>query len=162
MPGRQELSFDIKTANDFFAKLRQEQLALEADFTSSRHAINAAMTAYHMYEWVWGLSVKRSSAIQNSLSITTRDEFRNYCLRHCPELETMQCVCEGSKHLGTTGKNVESTEIKGGAFDSSFDKSVDVSRLQVNKSDGTTVYFDDELACVLSFWDAFFSRHILA
>lgn len=160
MAGRQPLSFDIQTAHEFLAKLHDERDAVEANLTSARHAINAAMTAYHLIEWVWGLHVKPAPSLQSTLSVTSSKEFREYCLRQCPELETMQCVCEGSKHLGTSGKNVKSTQLKGGAFDSSFDKSFDISRLQLDKTDGSTSYFDNELEAVVTFWDSFFASHL--
>ena len=160
MAGRQPLSFDIHTAHEFLAKLHEERDAVEADRTSARHAINAAMNAYHLIEWVWGLSVKPAPSIQNTLSLTSIEGFREFCLRQCPELETMQCICEGAKHLGTSGKNVQSTSLIGGAFSSGFSKGFDISRLQLHKTDGSTSYFDNELEKVVAFWDSFFASHL--
>jgi hypothetical protein len=47
-------SFGLTTAADFLRKLRHER----ADFVQSecldpRHALNAVMTGYHLYEWVY-------------------------------------------------------------------------------------------------------------
>ncbi|GAB5403100.1 MAG: hypothetical protein Aurels2KO_13310 [Aureliella sp.] len=160
MAGRQQLSFQITTAHEFLAKLHSEHADVESDLTSARHAINAAMTAYHLIEWVWGINVKRDATIKSTLSVDSKNDFRDYCLRACPELETMQCICEGSKHLGTSGKNVESSDLKGGAFSSGFSKGFDISCLKLTMADGTTSYFDVELETVVEFWDKFFKTHL--
>jgi hypothetical protein len=48
-------TFGVTTAKEFLEKLHEEQ----ADFVAShclstRHALNAIITAYHLHEWVWG------------------------------------------------------------------------------------------------------------
>ena len=47
-------SFEIATAKDFLSKLKEEQNDFTASHSlSSRHAVNAILTAYHLQEWVW-------------------------------------------------------------------------------------------------------------
>ena len=73
----------------------------------------------------------------------------------------MQCICEGSKHFGgTTGESVTMTREHGGAFSSGFTKGFDISRLEVERSDGSTVFFDVELDTVLQFWEDFFEKSL--
>jgi hypothetical protein len=52
-------SFGIRTPTDLLNKLIEEQRDFEKSHClSARHATNAAMTAYHLHEWVWGAFVK--------------------------------------------------------------------------------------------------------
>jgi hypothetical protein len=46
--------FDIKNSRDFLEKLFQDYDDLSNNRDSARLAINAALTAYHLAEWVWG------------------------------------------------------------------------------------------------------------
>ncbi|MFC1552338.1 hypothetical protein ACFL6P_07195 [Candidatus Latescibacterota bacterium] len=168
--GKKQLSFGISTPQEFFTKLKQEQQSLDEDLTSSRYAINAAMTAWHLREWVWGLAVKKNMEVKKKLGkySKTRKTFYNYLLAQCPELETMQCICEGAKHLGTKGTSVDNTSVHGGAFNNnSFSKAFDISRLQIEKDDKTKekddktkVYFDNELKNVIDFWEQFFIDYL--
>jgi hypothetical protein len=48
-------SFGISTPRDLLGKLVEEERDFKASAClSARYAINATMTAYHLYEWVWG------------------------------------------------------------------------------------------------------------
>ena len=157
--GRQNLSFDITTPRQFFDKLKKEQQKVEQKPASARHAINAATNAWHLWEWVWG-DLKNNQQAKNTIGVHEKKEFEDYCKKKCPELETMQCIAEGSKHLGTQGDNVASTSAKGGAFSSGFSKGFDVSRLQITKTDGSNTYFGDELRAVVDFWEQFFAKQL--
>jgi hypothetical protein len=46
--------FDMLSSHDFFKKLEADYVEFKAQPDSSRHALNCIMTAYHLYEWVWG------------------------------------------------------------------------------------------------------------
>ena len=52
------------------------------------------------------------------------------------------------------------TREHGGAFSSGFTKGFDISRLEVERSDGSTVFFDVELDTVLQFWEDFFEKSL--
>ena len=159
------LSFRITSPADFLAKLKLERESLESDLTSSRHAINAAMTAWHLLEWVWGGAIQDDNATRLRLGAASKDfpTFRQFVLDKCPAMETMRCIGEGSKHFGgTAGTGVIETREHGGAFSSGFSKAFDISRLEVQKSDRTTAYFDLELDAVIQFWEDFFSRYLTA
>ena len=163
LQGKNRLSFDISTAREFFSKLKQEQQSLKADLTSSRHAINAAMTAWHLVECVWGLAVKGNPHVQQRIGKHSKNlpTFRKYLLSQCPQLESMQCICEGAKHLGTSGSNVKITSVHSGAFNDGFGKGLDINRLQIEKEDGSVAYFDNELKEVVDFWEHFFKVYLV-
>jgi hypothetical protein len=46
--------FDIKNSRDFLEKLYQDYADFDNNRQSTRLAINSALTAYHLAEWVWG------------------------------------------------------------------------------------------------------------
>ena len=48
-----DLSFDIKTSKDFFNKLLDEYNEFQSGELSSRVALNFAMTACHLTEWIY-------------------------------------------------------------------------------------------------------------
>ena len=43
-----------------------------------------------------------------------------------------------------------------------FTKGFDISRLEVERSDGSTVFFDVELDTVLQFWEDFFEKSLVS
>lgn len=161
--GKKILSFDVSTPQGFFLKLKQEQESLEANLTSSRYAINAAMTAWHLIEWVWALSVDANPEVKKQIGKHSKDltTFRTFLIDQCPQMETMRCICGGSKHLGVDGNSLKSTSVYGGSFNRSFGKGFDVARLEVEKNDGSLVYFDNELEAVVDFWERFFNTHLV-
>jgi hypothetical protein len=48
-----EQCFDILTVNHLLHKLEEDYADLKANRTSSRHALNCAMTAWHVKDWLW-------------------------------------------------------------------------------------------------------------
>jgi hypothetical protein len=93
--------FDITTSRDFLAKL-------EADFDdfmkqpeSARLALNCAITAYHLHEWVWGDWLKTDYAVWKALKIRDRDTFRAWIDGACPWFETIEELTIGAKHFGS-------------------------------------------------------------
>ena len=54
--------FDIITSRDFLEKLEGDFADFSEAPHSTRLALNCAMTAYHLHEWVWGEWLKNQSA----------------------------------------------------------------------------------------------------
>jgi hypothetical protein len=93
--------FDIVTSLDFLAKL-------EADFDdfmnephSARLALNCAITAYHLHEWVWADWLQTDYATWRALNIRDLNSFRSWIDRACPWFETIQQLTVGAKHFGS-------------------------------------------------------------
>jgi hypothetical protein len=61
--------FDITTSRDFLEKLEADFDDFMKEPHSARLALNCAITAYHLHEWVWGDWLKRNYEIQKSLGI---------------------------------------------------------------------------------------------
>jgi hypothetical protein len=148
-------SFDLSDHNDYLKKLRAEFADLRADPMSSRHAMNFAMNAYHMLEWVWehepGMAQKFSD----------NSAFRSTVYRKCPPIKVMRDLSNGSKHTNikrTQNPAVSSTAVHKGAFQTNAFQSdaFDVGALKVNMADGTSHNFIDDAAAVMAFWDGAF------
>jgi hypothetical protein len=156
-----QLAFDISSPEHFLAKLKEEQLALEHDLSSARHAINAALTAWHLTDWVWVHYLKSQERIRMRFGPDGRDldAFKQYLRARCPALSTMHAVCTGSKHVHSGKSDVSTTVRHSGGFSSGFSKGFDISRLKVVKHDGSTHWFDLELREVVTFWESLFNEH---
>lgn len=159
-----EHSFDIKSAYDFYEKLQAEHASLGDEPLSSRHAINFAMTAWHLVEWIWWDLLEGCPSRTRSLGIDSHSEcaFRQYVRRECPAIVCMEDIANGSKHCKRStnrkSKKVARTEHHRGPFSSGFNRGFDISRLQVELDDGTVEWFEDLADRVLHYWDSLLPR----
>jgi hypothetical protein len=149
---RSRLSFNITNSKDFLAKLLEDFEDFKKDDTSSRLAINCAMTAWHLSDWIYFEykfdKVSKLFDFQESIKST------------CPSLQVMHDITNGSKHFKLTKHQpkVAETKLHGGSFDKSFDRSFDISTLDVEMKDGSKKYFEDELQKVINFWTNYFEE----
>jgi hypothetical protein len=100
-------SFAYKSALQFFEKLQDEYLSLVADPLSSRHAVNFAMTAWHLADWTWAQNLQDAPKEQFELYGRRFKDFNSYKLHltlACPDLKIIQAICNGSKHVDTSSQ----------------------------------------------------------
>jgi hypothetical protein len=96
VPG-QPHTFGLANARDMLRKLEWEVAEIERhdSFTAYR-AFNAAVTAWHLVDWVWrdlvGSGQRRPS--------DTKDAFQRRCEAVCPELKLCGLIANASKHGG--------------------------------------------------------------
>jgi hypothetical protein len=150
-----DLSFELRDHHDYFAKLKVEYGDLRKDPLSSRHAMNFAVNAYHMCEWVW-----EYEPIVKARYGKPKD-FYDALNRVCPEIPVMRDLTNGSKHTKITrgpAPVVAGTELHDGVFDPNvFDSAVfEVSALLVTMADGTTHAFLDDASAAIAFWSQAF------
>lgn len=144
-----ELSFDIKNSLDFYNKLLEDYEDFLNNKTSSRIAINCAMTSWHLADWIY-----------NEFNEVLRDDFeklkdfQNYIKQQCVSLQVMHDITNGSKHYLLIRHNptIKETNLHRGSFDSSFDRSFNISTLDVELKNGEKKYFEDEIKYVINFW----------
>jgi hypothetical protein len=148
------LSFDLKDHHDYLMKLDAEYADLEANRLSSRHAVNFAMTAYHMWEWVWA----HEAAVNTHPDYPEPKKFYGAINHACGVFRIMQDVTNGSKHaVITQGRpKVQGAELHEGSFDDTFDSSFDTTGLVVKMVDGTVHDFFDDATVAVKFWRGFF------
>ncbi|ESY13877.1 hypothetical protein X752_04145 [Mesorhizobium sp. LNJC398B00] len=102
-------SFGLNTAAAMAHKLyRDYQRYRNATSTDDRRdaAINGAVTAWHMCEWVWtGIATfdRNSTNIKAFLGIVgrpmERGDIQDWAERECPSLSICRSICNGSKHV---------------------------------------------------------------
>lgn len=152
-----ELSFDIKQSKDFFLKLLEDYTEFTIDKTSSRVALNLAMTGWHLTEWIYN---EFNSILRPRFS--SLGTFQNDIKRQCQSLQIMHDLANGTKHYLLTRHTpvIEETNLHRGAFSSGFSRAFDISTLQISLKDGTVLYFEDEITKVIDFWRAYFNREL--
>ena len=144
-----DLSFDIKTTSDFFKKLLEDYKDFCADKTSSRTALNCAMTAWHLTDWTYNEFNQKLSSQFGTLSL-----FQQYIKQQCPSLQIMHDITNGTKHYLLTRHRpiIKKTKLHKGAFSSGFSRGFDISTLYIELDDGTKIYFEDEIEKTITFW----------
>jgi len=150
MAGR---SFAINTARDFYDKLLEDYKAYIEDPTSSGLAINVALPAWHLSEWLYWENIASLITTYPSDTIYQLDLRTNLC----PDLEIMRSIANGSKHCVPPGSNqrVQGTSMHIGDFSREFSREFDTTCLLINLDDGTEVDFEDVLENVMNFWKSY-------
>jgi hypothetical protein len=143
------LSFDIKSSNDFLQKLVEDHEEFKLNSTSSRIALNCAMTAWHLSEWIYNEYHERLGTEFSSLK-----DFQAKMKEQCPSLQIMHDLANGTKHfkLNRHKSTIESTKLHQGDFNSDFSRDFDISSLDIILNNGTKVYFEDEINACLNYW----------
>jgi hypothetical protein len=144
-----DLSFEIKTSEAFFKKLQEDYKEFCIDKTSSRVALNCAMTAWHLTEWIF-----KEYYSQLISAYSTLLAFQIDIKRQCPSLQIMHDLTNGTKHYILTSHKpiIKDTTLHEGAFSSGFSRAFDISTLDIELNDGTKIYFEDEIEASIKFW----------
>lgn len=150
-----DCSFEIRDHNDYFAKLEAEFEDLRREPLSSRHAMNFAMNAYHMCEWVWEYEPLVKARYSGS------KVFYDTVNGKCPAIPVMRDLTNGSKHTKITKGPppvVKSTGVRQGFCQATFVQSSfgQVGALVVNMANGTSHKFLDLAVSARDFWAAAF------
>ncbi len=145
-----DFSFDIKCSADFFRKLKEDFNDYQEDTTSSRKAINCAMTAWHLSDWIYNEFINIPS---NSFS--KLEGFQADLKRLCPSLQIMHDITNGSKHHTLTRHKtqIDNTHLHIGPFSKVFSREFDQTSLDIEMKDGSRKYFEDEIVEVVKFWN---------
>ena len=147
-------SFDIKSSSDYFNKLKEDYIEFCLNKTSSRVAINCAMTSWHLADWTYK-EFNQQLLSQFSVFNSYKDNLKTLC----PDLKIMQDITNGSKHFSITKytPKIKTTGVHDGDFNEDFSNDFDIAALEIELNDGTTVYFDDAIERVINFWELYLS-----
>ena len=66
---------------------------------SARHAMNCAVTAHHMADWVWGDFVKGDAALKTNLGVKDKNDFMAWIDGQTVWYGLVQSISNGSKHF---------------------------------------------------------------
>ncbi len=91
--------FDVQSAEDFYAMLVADFDDFMAEPHSARRALHCAITAYHLYEWVWADWLKADHALWARLGIRDRPSFLDWIHGHCVWFAGVQDLANGAKHF---------------------------------------------------------------
>jgi hypothetical protein len=103
-------TFDLQGCRDMLDKLVRELQrmgrATEDRASLGDHAVNFALTAWHLVDWVWAeirkdypLRLKLAKEVGCAPAAFDRDQFALWCLRSCPDLEACQVIATATKHV---------------------------------------------------------------
>jgi hypothetical protein len=147
--------FEIRTAEQYLIKFIEDYKDFKINPESSRHAINAVMTGYHLHEWVWGNKVQNNLSLMRKFGLEVKeiDDFKSWIKEECPEFEIARKITNGSKHFDL----LESGKHKG-AFSQDFSADFDISYLYVYDEKGTELRADDIINKLIKFWDRVFKE----
>lgn len=152
-----KLSFDIKSSKDFLQKLIEDHEEFINNSTSSRIALNCAMTAWHLTEWIYH---EYHELLKTEFSSLTA--FQTKMKEKCPSLQIMHDLANGTKHFKLTRHkpSVSSTILHQGAFSSDFSRDFDISTLDITLNNGTKVYYEDEIDFCINYWNKYLNNEI--
>jgi hypothetical protein len=91
--------FDITNSRDFYQKLLEDFDDFMGQQDSARHAMNCAITAHHMADWVWGDFLKNGAALKTKLGIKSKDDFMRWIDTQTIWYGLLQGLSNGSKHF---------------------------------------------------------------
>ena len=157
--------FDISTVGHLLYKLDEDYAEFQEKPTSSRCALNSAMTGCHVKDWLWAQVYKADQAKQQEhfgKIFKRSDDFEADLLKRCPDLEIVQVICSGAKHYGNNSANRIPHFSIGGMIISLTKTGPGVHRmfpadfgLWVKGRDGKTKLFLEVIGEVTSYWRTF-------
>ncbi len=149
--------YDIKTSVDFFRKLLDEREDFLKNPSSARFAINCAITAWQLHDWVYAERGKYMFMSQ----FDSKSQFRTYLYTHERDFRTIHDLADGAKHFELTNRKttILDTELSTWKQIRKYSKSNDeTSQLFLTMNLGSvemTMCFDDLLYLVSFFWYRF-------
>lgn len=149
--------YDIKNSCDFFRKLLDEREDFLRNPTSARFAINCAITAWQLHDWIYAERAKYPF-MENFKS---KSEFRNF-LYSKEDFRTIHDLADGAKHYELTSRTTT-------LLDTTISNWKNINKRRVvsdNKPQlfltmkfanvGMIMTFDDLLYLIIAFWYKFF------
>ncbi len=152
--------FDINNSRDFYQKLLEEFDDCMDRQDSARHAMNCAITAHHLADWVWGDFVKGDITLKAKLGLRDKEDFMRWIDRQTVWYGLVQAISNGSKHF--IRENAEGTvKVEGfgmggygqGPFGMSY------LAIQVSETDPKNLPIAHLLEVVVRFWRDFLRDH---
>jgi len=90
----------LNNSRDFYEKLLAEFDDFMVQQDSARHAMNCAITAHHMHDWVWSDYLKNDGDARARMGIgKDKIEFAQWIERHSVWYGLVRAISNGSKHF---------------------------------------------------------------
>ncbi|MFT3846420.1 MAG: hypothetical protein QM725_15290 [Lacibacter sp.] len=152
------LSFDIKSTKDFYNKLLEEYEDFQNNKTSTRIALNCAMTAWHLTEWVYHELSQKINNAPKSISLSKKEikDFQDELKKQCLSLQIVNDLTDGTKHcLLSRNATIKETEFYVGEFSDEFSREFNTDSLNIFLNDGRELNFETEINTVIAFWEEY-------
>lgn len=102
--------FDIEDSIGFYRLMVENYDDFVENSGSSRHAINCAISAYHIAEWIWGDWLHSDYAVWRKLAgVRDRDSFKAWIDQETPFFTVVKDLANGSKHFASKIRRTKST-----------------------------------------------------
>lgn len=104
-------TFDLRSCRDVCEKLQRELQDLQNETDRERrtdHALNFAVTAWHLIDWIWEARERGILEFRRELATAAQQwpsgpegfsEFRKYICAKCPQLRYCDVIATSAKHL---------------------------------------------------------------
>lgn len=152
--------FDINNACDFYQKLLDDFDDFMQQMDSARHAMNCAITAHHMADWVWGDFVKGDAALKAKLGVKDKNDFMAWIDRQTVWFGLVQSISNGSKHF--IRENAKGTQKVQGFGMGGFGQGpfgMSYLAVKVSQTDPQNMELSLLFEVVIRFWRDFLTGH---
>jgi hypothetical protein len=146
--------YDIKNSFDFFRKLLDEREDFLKNPASARFAINCAITAWQLHDWVYADREKYPFMKQ----FQSKSDFRNYLYLKERDFRTIHDLADGAKHYQLTSRTTTILDTavsnwkKVNKFKEVSDETSQLFLTMKFGNVGMTMTFDDLLFVITHFW----------
>ncbi len=168
--------FRMRSVHDIFRKLGNEKRRFEkAEWKGEGRAdqmdaaINFAITAWHVTDWVWG---QHEHALSEYFGVKTLTKFQNEMRRECSDLAVCDVIANAAKHGGAAHEKMGRPDVETilVAHPASNDAAgVELVAVQTDLQWSLEIEVDgkrkDPLELfnrVFSFWHKFIQKHCVA
>ncbi len=148
--------FDVKDSVGFYKLMIENYDDFVENSGSTRHAINCAISAFHIAEWIWGDWLSTDYHTQSKLACRDRNAFMRWIDKQNPIFCAVRDITNGSKHFASklrgtkaTGNYVEEDYVEPGYQEQYLE--IDVDGIWIE-----AIIIVEQLVI---FWTAFFSTY---
>lgn len=146
-----QMSSEVK-----FRHLLEEIQEFRESNLSIRKAYNLALQSWHLTDWVFNehiLDLKIKKAYSEQLTA-----FRVKIIERCSSLNVMHDIAQEHKHskVDKPKATIRVLRKDEGAFSQAFNKSFDITRIEIVLKDGSILDFVETINSVISFWQEYF------
>ncbi len=108
--------FRMRSVHDIFRKLGREKQRFKKAGSDNEGrqdqvdaAVNFAITAWHMTDWVWG---RHEHELREYFDVSNKREFQDEMRRRCFGLAVCDVIANAAKHGGTAHKKKDRPDIE--------------------------------------------------
>lgn len=158
-------TFEIEDSRGFFQKLQDEFSDFDKDHLNPRHAINCALTSWHLTDWTYQEFYKDDPRFQDEWKEDKKVtsgliKYQKYLKeKKCRELEYMRQIANGSKHCKVDQKHRTAVSEGHYAPQHYSRHHYSVAKFILISEDGNEIDFETVLCETISFWEDFLKEH---